>query len=251
MKYNLDYIVYSNNLRKVNAKPKILYTIVSLLISLFSKNILVPFIIFLVSSYLIIFKAKIQKKIYFYLLLPAVGFALFNLIFMSVWYGETVIFKLFIFEFKKEGFLQGLLIFFRILGGVSTMLFLALTTPTIEIFYSLKKYLPKEFLDIAMMMYRYIFVLLDNFLTMKFAQETRLGFKDLKSSYKALGMIMANLFIRTYDKGEKLYIAMESRGYDGNIKILSEIPNPKLKDILIILIFELFLLILSLLPPLL
>ncbi|WP_456420132.1 cobalt ECF transporter T component CbiQ [Methanocaldococcus infernus] len=252
MKYNLDYIAHNNKLRVVNPKLKILYTFLTLIISLFSKNIFVPLIAFLVSSYLIIFRARVPVKIYLYLLLPTIAFALFNLIFMSFWYGKIVIFKIFFITFKLEGLKQGILIFFRILGGVSTMLFLALTTPIIELFYVLRRYLPKEFIDIALMMYKFIFDLLDTFLTMKNAQETRLGYKDVKTSYKSLGMLMSNLFIRTYEKSEKIYISMASRGYDGDIRILTELPNLKLKNLFIVLLFEFLLALLALtLPPLL
>ena len=37
-----------------------------------------------------------------------------------------------------------------------------------------------------------------------------------------MGMLGSNLFIRTWNKGEKTYIAMESRCYNGSIKTLKE-----------------------------
>ncbi len=252
MKYSIDSIAFTNNLKDVNPKLKVLFSLLTLLVIVFSKSFIAPLLVFLISSYLIIFKAKVPAKVYFYLLLPAIGFGLFTVVFMGFWYGSEKIFSInlgFIeIGFTKEGLNQGILVFSRMLGGVSTMLFLALTTPMTQLFYVLRWLkLPKEFVDIAMMMYRYIFVLLDEFITMKNAQETRLGHKDIKTSYKSLGLLMANLFIRTWEKGEKLFITMSSRGYDGEIKVLKEIENPKLIYVIGIIIFEIFILIISIL----
>jgi cobalt/nickel transport system permease protein len=246
----IDNIAFNNNLRNVNPKLKVIFAILSLFVCVASKSVVVPLIITLIMIYLTLFKAKVPKKIYLTLLSPAVGFGLFTLIFMAFWYGETSLYSFKIFGFTvgfyKEGLEMGFLVFSRMLGGVASTLFLALTTPMTEIFYILRALgLPSVVVDIAMMMYRYIFVLLDELIRMQNAQETRLGYKDLKTSYKSLGMLASNLFIRTWERGEQLFITMSSRCYDGELKTLGKIENPKLIYVIGILLFEILLIVIS------
>ncbi|WP_048202554.1 cobalt ECF transporter T component CbiQ [Methanocaldococcus bathoardescens] len=250
MQNTIDSIAFNNNLRNINPKLKVIFAILSLFICVASKSVIVPLIITIIMIYLTLFKAKVPKKIYLTLFFPVFGFGLFTLIFMAFWYGTTEMYSFKIFGFTigfyKEGLDMGLLVFSRMLGGVASTLFLALTTPMTEIFYILRSLgLPSVVVDIAMMMYRYIFVLLDELIRMQNAQETRLGYKDLKTTYKSLGMLASNLFIRTWEKGEQLFITMSSRGYDGELRILGEIENPKLIYMIGIILFEIILVIIS------
>nr|WP_048056464.1 cobalt ECF transporter T component CbiQ [Methanocaldococcus fervens] len=250
MQNTIDNIAFNNNLRNINPKLKVIFAILSLFVCVASKSIVVPLIIAAVMIYLTLFKAKVPKKVYLTLFLPVVGFGLFTLVFMGFWYGEEIIcsFKILNFTvgFYKDGLGMGLLVFSRMLGGVASTLFLALTTPMTEIFYILRSLgLPSVVVDIAMMMYRYIFVLLDELIKMQNAQETRLGYRNLKTAYKSLGMLASHLFIRTWEKGERLFITMSSRCYDGELKPLGEIENPKLIYIIGIVLFEIILIIIS------
>ena len=77
------------------------------------------------------------------------------------------------------------------------------------------------------------------------AQKTRLGYRNLKTTYKSLGLLASNLFIRTWDRGETLFITMSSRGYNGDLKILGKIENPELKYLLMIGLFEIILIALA------
>jgi cobalt/nickel transport system permease protein len=61
-----------------------------------------------------------------------------------------------------------------------------------------------------------------------------------------MGMLASNLFIRTWIKGEQAYIAMESRCYDGTIRLLKNkesIRQVRIRNLLLLGLFESFLLI--------
>ena len=119
--------------------------------------------------------------------------------------------------------LTGTSCFCKNFRGFTCLAFLALTTPMTELFSVLEFFkIPKIVLELAMLMYRYIFLFLDEAINMYHAQETRLGYSSLKKSVKSMGMLGSNLFIRTWLKGEQAYIAMESRCYDGSIKTLKQ-----------------------------
>jgi cobalt/nickel transport system permease protein len=143
-----------------------------------------------------------------------------------------------------DGFNLGFLVFSRIMGGFSCLAFLTLTTPMNEMFFIFEGLkVPKIVIEIAMLMYRYIFLFLEEALNMYNSQKTRMGYGSLKSTYKALGLLASNLFIKTWLKGEQAYVAMESRCYDGSIKSFKTHGDISFKNILLLLLFESLLLL--------
>ena len=54
------------------------------------------------------------------------------------------------------------------------------------------------------------------------SQNSRLGYRDIKTSYKSLGALASTLFIRSFKRANDLYTALEARGYNGELKVLEE-----------------------------
>jgi cobalt/nickel transport system permease protein len=243
----LDSYAHSNYLKNTNTYFKVLFAISTMLVSLISTSPVVPFIIFLVLTFLIIFEAKIPPKFYFKFLSVPFIFGFITFVFMALFFGVGAhVFELGIFNLAvtADGFNLGLLVFARMLGGFSCLAFLALTTPMTELFSVLELFkIPKIVLEISMLMYRYIFVFLDEAINMYHSQETRLGYSSLKNSFKSMGILGSNLFIKTWLKGEQSYVAMESRCYDGSIKTFKTCENMSVKNLLLLLSFESFLLL--------
>ena len=245
---NLDSYAHSNNLREVNTYFKVLFGILTMLMSLISTSPIIPLIITIFMSILIVFKAKIAWKFYLKFFMIPLSFGLLTFVFMAIFFGTgTHILELGIFNIAvtSDGFDLGLLVFTRMLGGFTCMAFLSLTTPMAELFSVLELVkIPKIFLEIAMLMYRYIFIFLDEAINMYHSQETRLGYSSLKQSFKSLGMLGSNLFIESWIKGEQAYIAMESRCYDGTIETLQEPESIKsigARNISLLVLFEIVL----------
>ncbi|PKL68743.1 MAG: cobalt ECF transporter T component CbiQ [Methanobacteriales archaeon HGW-Methanobacteriales-1] len=238
----LDNFAHHNDLRGTNVYFKVLFALLTMLVSLISTSPVVPIIITFLMSFLIIFKAKIPWKFYLKFLAIPFIFGVLTFVFMAFFFGVGVtILELNIFNMAVtvNGFNLGLLVFARIMGGFSCMAFLALTTPMTELFSVLETFkIPKIVLEIAMMMYRYIFVFLNEALNMYHAQQTRLGYQSIRSSYKSMGMLASNLFIRTWIKGERVYVSMESRGYNGSLYINNYQNSIGIKNLTILVLFE-------------
>lgn len=247
----LDNYAHSNNLRDANTYFKVLFAILTMIMSLISTSPVIPLIIAFFMSFLIIFEAKIPWKFYLkFLLIVPISFGLITFIFMSIFFGVgSHVLELGIFNLAvtSDGFNLGFLVFARMLGGFSCLAFLALTTPMNKLFSVLENFkIPQIVLELAMLMYRYIFVFLDEAINMYHSQETRLGYSNMKKTYKSMGMLASNLFIKTWVKGEQAYMAMESRCYDGSIKIMKSQDSFKtigFKNLLFLIIFEGFLVI--------
>lgn len=94
--------------------------------------------------------------------------------------------------------------------------------------------IPRFLVAIIGLMWRYIFVLGDEALRLLRARAARSGEADIPSyrkggsiSWRAqtTGGMAGNLFLRSIERSERIYIAMLSRGYDGEIRTM---PLPKL-----------------------
>jgi cobalt/nickel transport system permease protein len=247
MENTLDGYAHSNGLRNANVSFKVLFAILTMVVCLLSTSPVVPLIITLLISLIIILKAHIPLKFYLKFLSIPFIFGFLTFVFMALFFGtgeNWFNIGLFNLAVYKDGFNLGLLVFARILGGFSCLAFLALTTPMTELFSVLENLkIPKIVLEIAMLMYRFIFVFLGEAENMYHSQKTRLGYSGLKSTYHSLGMLASNLFIRTWLQGEQVYIAMESRCYDGSIKTFKTHNNLGTKNILLLVSFESLLLL--------
>ncbi len=246
----LDNYAHSNGLKDANTFFKVLFAISTMLVSLVSTSPVVPLLITIFVSGLIIFEAKIPWKFYLKFLTIPLTFGLISFVFMSLFFGVgTHILDLGIFNLAvtEDGFNLGLLLLARVMGGFTCMAFLALTIPMTELFCELERFrIPQIITELAMLMYRYIFLFLDEGINMYHAQETRLGYSSYKKSFKSMGMLGSNLFIRTWIKGEQAHVAMESRCYDGSIKTMKEPENLKsigIRNLTLLIIFEVTLIV--------
>ena len=76
---------------------------------------------------------------------------------------------------------------------------------------------PKVFTVLISFMYRYSFILIDEMQRMKRARDSRcLGGRWLWQM-KTAGYMIGTLFLRSYHRGERIYLAMLSRGYHGTM----------------------------------
>lgn len=148
-------------------------------------------------------------------------------------------------KITQQGIIYGLLISIRAVSAailVFSMLATMRFEETLRALSSLK--VPNVLVQILMFSYRYIFTFIREFQSMLRAMqsrgfEPRIGIYTLQSIGKTVGM----LFVRGYERSERVYRAMQSRGYTGNPKILTEF-KMKVKDYILaicIIGFALFL----------
>jgi cobalt/nickel transport system permease protein len=77
--------------------------------------------------------------------------------------------------------------------------------------------IPRVLVMIMSFMYRYLFVLTDEVMRMKQARDSRNFGNGGKRLWqiKTVGNMIGTLFIRSYERGERVYAAMTARGFDG------------------------------------
>ena len=221
----LDDYAQTNALRDVSPRLKLMLGLGSILLCVFSPSPVAPLIAALTMSATTVFIAKIPGRLYCKLLIVPLTFVLFSslaILFVSG-SGERII-SLQAFGLAlgigRESINTSLLMLSRTLGGTSSLFFIALTTPMIEIFSILKSLrLPDVLLELSMLIYRYIFVLMDQAMMINRAQTMRLGHANLKGSFNSFSMLSGVLFLRAWEQGERLMVAMDSRCYDGRLDV--------------------------------
>lgn len=114
------------------------------------------------------------------------------------------------------------LVLARALGAVSCLYFLSLSTPMPEIIVVLRQaHIPCVITDLAVLIYRYIFLLFDTYHKMYHAAESRLGFCGLRKSLSTTGQLYALLLSGSFRKASACFDAMESRCYHSEIRFLT------------------------------
>ncbi len=116
--------------------------------------------------------------------------------------------------FQENGVIVFASIVIRSTLSLLTILLLTNTTPFAEVLQVLRKYhFSPLFVTVLALMYRYLFVLVDELERMQRARASRLFRRNHLQSWKMLSTIIGQLFIRSSERAERIYAAMCARGW--------------------------------------
>ena len=101
--------------------------------------------------------------------------------------------------------------------SILSLIVLTSTTSFAAILEALERFrLPRVMVLIMSFMYRYLFLLTDEVMRMKQARDSRsFGGGGRLWRIKSVGGMIGTLFLRSYERGERVYAAMMARGYEG------------------------------------
>ena len=211
-----------SQLHELSPQLKILATLLIVISIAFSK-IINPFQIIshAVIVFLIIRRSNIPLKTYLKRLTLDIPFILFALFLPFLSSGNNdMVFTLFSFEVYRTGLLEMFAILFKATAGLSMGIVLTATTTNIELIYGLQKLkVPPIIIAIMSFSIRYIDVFIDEFKRVKISMQSRgyieKGIKTLLPIAYASGAML----IRGYERGERVYLSMISRGFTGVIEL--------------------------------
>jgi cobalt/nickel transport system permease protein len=111
--------------------------------------------------------------------------------------------------------------------SVQAGILLAATTPFPQLLMAMRAVrIPRLLVGIFGLMWRYLFVLADEAMRLMRARDARSGSETGKGGgrlswrAKVTGSMAGSLFLRGYERSERIYAAMLARGYDGEIRSL-------------------------------
>jgi cobalt/nickel transport system permease protein len=172
------------------------------------------FIAYFAAIFIVSLVAKIPTPTLLKRSLIEIPFILFAILMPFFGTGER--FEVGPFNLYRESLLAGAGIVAKGTLGVLSAVVLSTSTTARELLRGLEKlHLPKLMVQIAAFMLRYVNVISDEMERMKVARESRgfiaTGLKD----WKVISIAASALFIRSYERGERVHLAMLSRGYTG------------------------------------
>jgi cobalt/nickel transport system permease protein len=116
-------------------------------------------------------------------------------------------------SFTVEGMAAGAEMGLVVLAGVMLMLTLGLTTPLPALLSALRWYrVPALLVEIGMLMYRYLFLFVEEAGRMRQAQRLRGPGMSWSRSMGGFSRLGANLLIRSFDRSQRVYDAQRLRG---------------------------------------
>src|SRR5690606_4020082 len=152
--------------------------------------------------------------------LPFVVFALL-LPFVST--GERI--DLFGLALSESGLLAGWNILAKGTLGVVASILLAATTDARSLLLGLQRLrLPSLLVEIASFMVRYADVIVSDMQRMRIARESRAFEGRHLGHLRIVARSAGALFIRSYERGERVHLAMLSRGYAGAMPLVDAAP---------------------------
>ena len=228
MKLFFEHFKKDHLLSGIDARIKLIVAIVLLLLVVSYKGFAFPLIVSILGFGLClgmkiplrVFALRFSEPIFIVLVLVALK------CFFS---GRDVIFSFNVLGLSitghKDGLIDGLMIACRIVGAVSIAAVLGFSTPFTGLMASLSWLrVPKDFIEVLMFAYRYIFVLLEDALVIYNAQKNRLGYSSVRRGLSSFGTLAGSLTLKAFENSQSTTLAMVQRGYNGDMPMLKHQP---------------------------
>ena len=225
----LEDVAQTNGLREVNTWLKLAAGIGAIVLCLLSTGYAAPLLIAIILSFAILILGRVDIRTYAELFIVPLYFALMSAaVIVLISGGEHTLWSWNPLPFlplslSRESINTGFFVFCRVAGGMSALLFIALTTPMTDLFVVMRNLrIPDFVVDLAMIIYRAIFFLIDQVRQIHGAQVMRLGYSGWRESITTFSVMCGAAFIAAWDAGDDLVRAMDARCYDGKFALLGE-----------------------------
>lgn len=225
----IDKLAYSSAIRHKSPFLKCAFAVGTLLICVAARSFVISFIVLAMMGCVTIFFSRTSYYHYIKFMITPFAFLALGTVAIAVNLTDVPMDLLNIAVGSKyiavswSSLIYAVRLIIVSLASVSCLYFLILTTPMMDLLYVLRKlHCPSLIIEIMMLTYRYIFVLFDMASSIMTAQNCRLGNVSAKSAINGMGNMLSVILIRAMQKANLLFDAMESRCYDGEIKVLYE-----------------------------
>ncbi|MBM4313932.1 MAG: cobalt ECF transporter T component CbiQ [Deltaproteobacteria bacterium] len=217
-----DIFTYRDNaLTRIDPRAKLVIALAALIAVVTAERIVLPLSVFAISLAAVAVLRIPAKLVAVRLAAPLSLVAVLVVIQMFVT-GTTPLFTLALGEWqlaaKAEGLRQGALLGARVLGAVSAVFLLSVVTPAHRIFQALRWFrISRNWLEIAILMYRYIFVLMERVSDLAAAQRLRLGYRLRGRALRSFTALVGATIIHSLEQSQRTHEAMRLRGYRGTM----------------------------------
>lgn len=226
----IDKYAYTNKLSNINPKIKGSIGAIFLIASMLLKNKLLLLSIVILMSFIIVYVANIDIKSYvkllkipIYFLVISISVNLINISFDSrdLLYSFNI-YKLYI-GISNKSLDTSIYTLLRPMSCLTCVYFFILTTPFNQVIFLLKGlYIPDIIVELSMLIYRFIFIFMEEINDIRKSQELRFGYINLRTSYKSLGILGSLLYKRMMKRYNDMCVSLDMKLYDGKFHIMGD-----------------------------
>ncbi|MHB9096204.1 MAG: cobalt ECF transporter T component CbiQ [Syntrophales bacterium] len=217
-----DIFTYRDNaLTRIDPRAKLLIALAALIAVVTAEGVVLPLVVFAfcLSAVAIL---RIPAKLVASRLAAPLSIVAVLVVIQTFVTGKTPLFAFTLagwqFTAKEEGFHQGTLLGAHVIGAVSVVFLLSIVTPAHRIFQALRWFrISRNWLEIAILMYRYIFVLMDRVTDLAAAQKLRLGYTARGRALKSFTALAGATIIHSIEQAQRTHDSMRLRGYRGTM----------------------------------
>lgn len=226
----IDDYAYKNKLYKLNPNVKFSIGMLLLILSLINPYNYISLLIISIMTFVIVVVAKIEFKDYIHFIKIPLAFLVISILMILVNFTkdkQSLLYSIKIVSIymgiSDESIISSTHVFFRSLSCLTCIYFIMLTTPFNQLIFVLKKlHLPDVVLEISLLMYRFIFIFVEEVTDIKKSQELRFGYTNLKNGYNSLGLLVNMLFKRMMIRYDEMSTALDMKLYDGQFHLIEK-----------------------------
>jgi cobalt/nickel transport system permease protein len=236
-------------LHALDGRVKLISLILIIVYAVFSTQIMVLMIleVYLLS---LIYLSNISFKKAFMRVLLLLPFTIFIIAFQPFIRPGTIIYTLPLgINITLEGLMFGALLLSRIIVTLTSIVILSSISPMQEVVQSFRKLgMPRDLAMIFSLMIRFLSLFYDELSKINNAQKSRnFDIFNKRTKYlwrlKQIAYTIVMMFLRSYERGESIYLSMLSRGYSDKSKLYQERRNKIGKNEYIFIIITLTLIV--------
>ncbi|NLK43255.1 MAG: cobalt ECF transporter T component CbiQ [Tissierellia bacterium] len=221
----IDKYAYSNRLADSDPFLKFIVVVIALAITTTIRSIYINIMIFAMMSFMTTKVAGIPLDKYFRILSIPMGFLLISTItiLVSVSKIDIFVYSINMFDYyigiTISSMEESIYIVTRVVASMGAAFFLGLTTPLNNLVKVFRKlHLPKSIIELIVLIYRSIFIFLEEAQEIHTGQELKFGYSNFKNSLRSTGLLLRSLFLRVLLRYKEMVIILECKLYDGEFK---------------------------------
>lgn len=254
----VDKYAYFSGLKETNPLLKILFGGASLFACVGSRSLISFAIVFATMFGITIFKGGIPLGYYLKLLALSLGFLLFGVIGVAVDISSSSIpegclaslnvggYDIFV---SQNGLRTAGLLVCKSLAAVACMYFIILTTPLRDIVHVMQKMgCPRTIVSLSVLIYQFIFLLLDIADVKLKSLRCRGGFQSLKRFPGDFARLWGSVFVQAWFKSQCAFKSMQARDYDGRLKFMPKQYRLRPVELLLLSLFPVLVILPNFIP---
>ncbi len=222
----LDDAAWSGAWRTRSVAEKSLLCLGLLALAVASPNPLVSLVVLVTAMVAALAIARVPRKTYAKAMFAPVMFLALSLPAIAVSIGANPVDPLWSIgwvHLEAGGVQQAIQVGVRSVAAMAAMLLLPLTTPMVDLLDGMRRLrVPDVLIDIAALVYRMLFSLLDSVAVIREAQTARLGYAGSVEARRSVGLLGAAILRRAWVRSQRLEQGLIGRGYAGSLRTLSD-----------------------------